>query len=702
MSMAKKENPIYAPGELSRVREKLGVTDAAEARRLAGLLGGEVGTERKIEPETPKGGRKPIPAEINRSPRRSNTAGPEHERSRSTRAKENAYSGDDPSNTVKLSYGERVKIDQYSGQLAFEIKSTLQVLTSIFSFFKEPVDYVNPRFVIVRMNEYYKKIENLVTSARMLLPQNNVKRNNQLKKASSFVYNMLNVIRSWNIEKLITNLAELQSHPRAVRVTDFADVLRDVYKPLFYLENIELEIVKSAFKLVYKILYIENPIDAKEKYQDVIRNIITSLADVRKNVQFGLYPLLMKLISDRYITYERFFIERRKRFMAFLNVTENEKLNAADLNLQQIESIDIEALQSELSEEESGGEGLEEDWEVGEAQEIKEVKEEENLNDPKAAERKAKEEAEKAELKAHEQGRIVLEALFPKAGWNKLEEYPDLYPYFADLYSLGRGYDLISPGDPLQQVSVMLHILDDFLIGMRNINFGAALGPDGSPIKSNNDLGDIINNWRRNIEDSFSRDYLPRLSEYCRMLENSADARMTPYAKKSMNELHWIKRLYFLPYYKFESLGPPPFPKQDIIPIYAEIRKLRKCLTVVARGIENGIHAGGAASKAPCNGIGNPWERYTFQIPNPVSKRMDVMLPPERKINATLIFFSLSMVTILDYLVNNDNSWAYGNRPGPLFRSVRNEGITPIFGIDEKLNADQIFKDSLKKRHPHS
>jgi len=696
--MAKKENPIYAPGELSRVREKLGVTDAAEARRLAGLLGGEVGTERKIEPETPKGGRKPIPAEISRSPRRSNTAGPEHERSRSTRAKENAYSGDDPSNTVKLSYGERVKIDQYSGQLAFEIKSTLQVLTSIFSFFKEPVDYVNPRFVIVRMNEYYKKIENLVTSARMLLPQNNVKRNNQLKKASSFVYNMLNVIRSWNIEKLITNLAELQSHPRAVRVTDFADVLRDVYKPLFYLENIELEIVKSAFKLVYKILYIENPIDAKEKYQDVIRNIITSLADVRKNVQFGLYPLLMKLISDRYITYERFFIERRKRFMAFLNVTENEKLNAADLNLQQIESIDIEALQSELSEEEAGGEGLEEDWEVGEAQEIKEVKEEENLNDPKAAERKAKEEAEKAELKAHEQGRIVLEALFPKAGWNKLEEYPDLYPYFADLYSLGRGYDLISPGDPLQQVSVMLHILDDFLIGMRNINFGAALGPDGSPIKSNNDLGDIINNWRRNIEDSFSRDYLPRLSEYCRMLENSADARMTPYAKKSMNELHWIKRLYFLPYYKFESLGPPPFPKQDIIPIYAEIRKLRKCLTVVARGIENGIHAGGAASKAPCNGIGNPWERYIFQIPNPVSKRMDMMLPPERKINATLIFFSLSMVTILDYLVNNDNSWAYGNRPGPLFRSVRNEGIIPIFGIEEKLNADQIFKDSIKKR----
>jgi hypothetical protein len=55
-------------------------------------------------------------------------------------------------------------------------------------------------------------------------------------------------------------------------------------------------------------------------------------------------------------------------------------------------------------------------------------------------------------------------------------------------------------------------------------------------------------------------------------------------------------------------------------------------------------------------------------------------------------------MTVLDYLVNNENSWAYMERPGPLFRSIRNEGISPLFGVDEKLDADQIFKDSLKKK----
>jgi len=39
-----KNNAIYAPGELTKVREKLGVTDDNEAKRMAQILGGEVGT----------------------------------------------------------------------------------------------------------------------------------------------------------------------------------------------------------------------------------------------------------------------------------------------------------------------------------------------------------------------------------------------------------------------------------------------------------------------------------------------------------------------------------------------------------------------------------------------------------------------------------------------------------------------------------
>jgi hypothetical protein len=232
---------------------------------------------------------------------------------------------------------------------------------------------------------------------------------------------------------------------------------------------------------------------------------------------------------------------------------------------------------------------------------------------------------------------------------------------------------------------------------MRYVNFGTVASPDGSTVRTGEDLGEIINNWRSYIDLSFIKEYLPRLTEFCRMLENSGETRTSVYARKNMNELHWIKRLYYLPYYKFESLGPPPFQKQDVTPIYSQIRKLRKFLTAIAMGIEQGMHSGGAAAKAACEGINNPWESWNFQIPNPVSKRLDTLLPAERRVNATLIFFSLSAVTVLDYIVNNENSWSYTNRPGPLFRSVKDEGVIPLFGVDKKLDADKIFRDSLKK-----
>jgi len=689
--MAKKDNAlskkgIYAPGELSRVREKLGVTNVDEAKRMAQLLGGEIGTERVAEIENKKNattgekGSKRI--------RRVDMAMDDETDGKGKFKRSGSFPGDDPSVPARLSYSERVKIDQYAGQVAFEIKTSMQILASMLSFFKEPADYVNPRFITSRMNDFYNKIERLVNGARSLFPKTNKRRNNQLKRASPFVYKILDTIRSWDIEQLSKNIAELQSHPRTVKVVDFSDVLRGIYRPLFIIEELNLENIKSAFKLIYKVLYIESPMDAKEKYQDVIRNIITSLADIRKNIHFGMYPLLMKLISDRYIIYERFFIERRRRFMAFLNITETEQLNAEDLSPQQIENIDVDSLQKDA--------GDEDEENTDEIQTLDSEEKDEDPNDPKVIERKAKEEAAKAQQKSFEQSRSALEVLFPKAGWEKLDDYPDLYPYFANVYTMRHGYELIAPGDPVQQVSVLLHILDDLFIGLRHVSFGTITGPDGNPVKVSDEIGDILISWRRYIEDSFSRDYLPRLNEYCRILENSKDPRSS-YARKTMNELHWIKRLYFLPYYKFESIGPPPFPKSEIIPIYTEVRKLRKYLTAVAFGIELGMRAGGAPAKAPCKGINNPWETYNFQVPNPISKRLDMMLPAERKMNATLIFFSLSAITVLDNIINNENSWAYGSRPGPLFRSIRNEGVTPVFGVDEKLDADQIFKDTLKK-----
>ena len=699
--MSSKPKAIYEPGELGRVRGKLGQIDELEAKRMAQLLGGEVGTEKAAEKQQAAAGtgikRKTVemmvPGRHSKRPvRLVDVAGDDDDIAVGKLASMKQQAANDPSDdpaiALRTSYRERVKMDRYASQFEYEIKNSFQVLVSTFSFVNEPVDYVNPRFVTHRMNVYYSKVEQLVSSTRNLFPRNNARRSERLKKSSPFVFEILDSIRHWDIERIGADMAKIQSHPRAARVAEFADILRNIYRPLFIMEKLDTNVhIKGSYKLLYKLLFLENPTEAKEKSQELIRVALSSFADIRREVHCCLYPLLMKFISDRWFPYEKLFVQRRNRFMAFLGVTEDNQIVPLALSPEQVENGNLESVREDIKNEEA------------EAQAANESAQEEDPDDPEVIARKAREAAAMAERKALGHSTGALEKLFPKAGWEKLEEYPDFYSYFANVFGMRHGFELIAPTDPLLQTAVLMHIMENICVALRYVTFGVVAGPDGKSVSVNDEIADTITNWRRYLDDSFVKEYLPRLSEYCRMLEHSSDSRNSVYAKKTLNELRWIKRLYFLPYYKFESLGPPPFKNQEATIIYSQVKSLRRYLTLVAAGIEQGNRKGGAAAKVRCNGIDNPWVQYHFEVPNPVSKRLDSLITdPEKRNNAVLVFFALSTVTILDNLLNSDSSWAYNNNNTILYRSVNGEGVIPMFGVEENINTDQIFRNSLKRK----
>ena len=693
--MAKKDKAIYAPGELSRVREKLGVFDKEEADMLIKKLGGEVGYERNEDEDQVRQPtrRERVNVKIGDRPGRGSskdrtrlplddedTISEEPGKGKPRRKKEKeADSDDDPSVPLRVSYWDRVKMDKFAGQSEFDIKSSAQVFQSMISLFGDIPDYVSPIFVTRRMPEYYKRLEVLVLSTRTLFPRNNMRRNERMKKNAPLVYSILDVIRYWDIEKIASDFAKIQAHAKSARVSDFSNILRAIYKPLFVLERLDLDAhIRGAYKILYKLLYIENPSEAESKYQELIRTALTAFSGIRNNIRFLLFPLLLKSVSANYVPYEQFFVERKNRLMSFLNVTEDNQINPAAVAIQG----DAKDLKSE---DEPAKEETPEGQETAKEEEISE-------------EEKARRAAEESEKKALERGLRTLEILFPKAGWDRLSSFPDLYPYFADVFSMKKGVVNIAPTDPMQQILVLMHILEELFFATRHVSFGAIPDSSGTIEELSAPLGAIINNWRYYIETSFGKEYIPRLLEYVRVLEGSHEERASMYNKKLITELHWLKRLYFLPFYKFESLIPPPFRKGDINPIYGEIKNLRKYFSAVAAGIEQGNRAGGAEAQAPCDGIGNPWEPYVFEVPNPLSRRLDALLAPKARNNAALIYFSLAVTTVLDHLLNNEKSWAYGSRPGPLFRSVNGEGAVPLTGVDNRIDADGIFKQTLKQR----
>jgi len=689
--MAKTDKAIYAPGELSRVREKLGVFDKEEADRLVKKLGGEIGYERSEEPDNsrPQVRRDKVNVKIGDRPTRTSSRNlsfaADDEDAISSELSKGGKSfrrkemdpEDDPSVPLKVSYWDRVKMDKFAGQSEFDIKSSAQVFQSMVSLFGDPPDYISHLFITRRMPEYYKSIEVLVLSTRQMFPRNNIKRNERMKKSAPMAYSILDVIRYWDIEKISGDLTKIYSNAKNTRVSDFAGILRAVYRPLFFMEQLELDAhIRGAYKVLYKLLYLENPSEAENKYQELIRSALTAFSGVRMNVRYLLYPLLMKSVSASYVPYEQFFIERKNRIMSFLNVSEDNQINPATIAMQG-DAKDLKPEAEQAKEETQEGQNK-----------VEEISEEEKS-------RRALEEAEK---KALDRGLKTLEVLFPRAGWDRLASFPDLFPYFADTFGLKKGAVNIAPTDPMQQILILMHVLEELFFAVRHVSFGAIPDPSGHIEELSGPLGGIINNWRFSIENSFGKEYIPRLMEYVRIMEGSPEERNSMYGKKVITELHWLKRLYFLPFYKFESLIPPPFRKGDISPIYVEIKHLRKYLGAVAAGIEQGNRAGGAEAKVPCDGIDNPWEPYIFEVPNPLSMRLDALLAPTARNNAALIYFSLAVTAVLDYLVNSEKSWAYSPRPGPLFRSVNGEGVVPLTGVDNRIDASALFKQALKQR----
>ena len=217
-----------------------------------------------------------------------------------------------------------------------------------------------------------------------------------------------------------------------------------VYRPLFILERMDTEThIKEAYKLLYKVLFIENPAEAQDKQQDLIRTALAAYIAIRRDVRYFLYPMLMKLLSDRWLPYELFFTERRNRFLAFLNVQEEDRLSPADA-------------QTEAESARSGPAGGE-DAETGESHSL------ESGN------------------RAVERGLETLETLFPRAGWDRIASFPDLYPYFFDVFELKNGHVLISPTDPLQQIAILMRIIEELFFGLRYVSFGTIKGHDGEP-----------------------------------------------------------------------------------------------------------------------------------------------------------------------------------------------------------------------------
>ena len=106
---------------------------------------------------------------------------------------------------------------------------------------------------------------------------------------------------------------------------------------------------------------------------------------------------------------------------------------------------------------------------------------------------------------------------------------------------------------------------------------------------------------------------------------------------------------------------------------------------------------GGRDADAAVDGLKNPWSPYVFQIENPLSKRLNTLLAKNQRDNVSLIFFTLAIVTVLDNLMNDENSIAYTADMNKLYRTAE-DGETPVLWVGKTSDTFTFFKAAVTER----
>jgi len=655
--MAKVEQK-WEPGTLDKTRKNLGIMTDEEAARMMKVLGGEV-LQEKSAPINYKA--LPNHQIFAKKTGKSANAG-------SVESTAQAIATNKPERKSRLpdiSPKDKQLFDRLMMDNEFKIKTSYGVFNFVLRFTKNN-ENLRKGFIeydIAKDIEHFNEFIMAVKSIIQIAPST-YKENILSSEEEKFVF--LRTVGSWSLKDVKYFLNSLQSRAENVSVLDTADFIKAVYRLLIKIYYLGENKIPEIFKTVYADLC---------KYQKINKNKILSISKsgiaewfyVYSKVIKGFYPLLMRLCSNHFDYFQDFFLNRTPNILGFLG------MNKFDLMLP---SKKGKKSKSENKTEESN-----------------------NSSKEKTEEKEQKTEEEskpKKESGYVATGLNVLEQMFPDAGFSNLNNHPDMYPYFQPLYQFRDGFNLLSKENPLQVTIILLRITEDFLQGCRNIEFNGEA--DDFSENENDKFSNIVSEWAFYRESLFEKKYCDNIKEFVNSeYSNPGDFRKSQYGLKLTTDMLWQTKYYFLPYFKFQQLTLEK-PKNDSTyrPLCIRTTILKKYFASIVKNISNA-----EKNKGKVAGITNPWVKYRFDIQTPISKRLNVILgakKPEgesKATNANLLKYTLCVISVLDWWLNDKESPAYSYESNQLYRISESDGA-PEFSVALRTDQNDIFAASLK------
>lgn len=639
----------WAPGTLDKTRKNIGEISEQEATDMAKKLGGKVMYERsEVFPNS---------SSANKAGRiiRNNDSGSGSSHSQTSSQSQIGFATpkkhtreDLPVISKKVANA----IDKLMMSYEYKIKPNYGFFNFLRGLQKNGTEKILPEFVNYTCKQMIEHMESFITIIKTLIQIAPATYKSKIANGTDTKYKFLRMVAGWSMQPVKMEYVNLQSISQPVLTADLIPFVKAVYKPLITIYYFGNNKIPKIIKEIYadESNYPDAP---KDQLSNYAKSAITQWLYIDTEIIKRLYPLLLRFCSDTFEPYPTFFNSRVGEILKFTG------LHKFDLLLPEKQ---------------------------------KEEEKPQPRKKPEPPQKGVKDSTVTTGIQ-------LLNQIFPEAGFDKLDSHPDLYPYFQPLFKFNDGFNLLSPENPLQTIVILHRIIEDCFQACRNIKFPQAETHN----KDTESFVSIMDEWAAYREESFELLYSEPLCDLVNTVYSQPDYDKTHIGKKIINSLLWQTTYHFLPNFKFEKLLlEHPADESKYKPLFHRTDFARKYLTLVINECDQK-----AKTKAECKLIENPWEHYTFTIPNEVSKRIDVLLGAQNKTantsatNANILKYTLCFISVLDWYLNNPDSPAYTSDPMHIWRISEEDG-KPLFSVPLRNDQNKLFVEGIKANYKKS
>ena len=643
MGNSRPKTADWAPGTLDRTRKAIGNIDEAEAEKMTKVLGGEIMYERTSNPSSSK--------KIKGTGRLMRQSASSVQKDVMNTQTQNSGKGrKHQEELIVIPVKVNSLIDKLMMSDEYGIKPDYGLFNFIKYFQTNGHEQIISEFCTFTMKMHIENLQSFITVVKTLIQIAPASYKAKIANGTEPKFKFLRMVAGWTLQGIKLTYMDLLNLTQPYYVTDLIPYTRSVYRLLIQVYYYGEAKIPKLIKEIYadEAAYPDAP---KDKLSGLAKEAITQWLYIQNEIIKKMYPLLMRMCSNTFEEYPDFFKAKVADILKFVG------LHKYDLLLQE--------------------------------------KPKEPPAEEKAKERKAAVPSKGVKDALVTTGISLLNQLFPQAGFNDLENHPDLYPYFQPLYKFADGFNVISPENPLQVTVVLLRIIEDFFQGCRNIDFINI--KDASEKDEGDSILKVLDDWSAYRESVFERLYCSPLNDLVNQIYSQKDFEESQFGKKLITSLLWQTNYHFLPNFKFEQLIlERPADESKYPPLFKRTDFVRKYLTSVVSQCDSLVKTHGDVT---C--VRNPWEHYKFDIPNEISKRIDILLGAQNKSantnanNANLLKYTLCIISVLDWWINNPESPAYMTSPRHIYRISAEDG-KPQFSVQERNDQNKLFADEIR------